>query len=61
MDGHTESYKFYEFNQEVSRYIISSCLKSLDSGNRRFGTAVDQEIKACFTKVMKAMEIVAEP
>lgn len=48
-----------DLNQELSQQMMRSCLRELNAGNRRFGTAVDSEIKMCFAKFMEAVHVVA--
>lgn len=38
---------------------MSMCMKELDAGKRRFGSAVDEEIKMCFGRFLEAVHVVA--
>ena len=39
--------------------MMDHCLITMESTQRRFGTATDNEIKACFARFMESLKVVA--
>lgn len=62
MQNGGEHYSLYEKNlayisvsKEIEQRALDLCLRSLNPGHRRFGTATDNEIKACLARYFTSL------